>query len=197
MTGSLSSSDVSAIAVVAIVIVAMARRTYRLSHGAPYSPTRVFAYGGFSFVLFGLLAASTIYVAVGSWGTGAYGLAAAYAAVVGATAWLAIPHLRSRVTFDRRDGGTLYYRLPLLVPVLSLGLFALRILVEVALFGLAALSTFAFPATLPTGALLVLIGSDLTYGVSVGLLLGRGFGIRSAAERFLASEKRDQPLPAA
>jgi hypothetical protein len=195
MTAPLGSSDASVIVILAIIVLVMARRTYRLSQGTPYSPGRVFAYGGFSFLLFGILAASTLYVAVGTWGPIAYGLLAPYAAIIVGAVWVALPHVRARVTFERRGGGTLYYRLPLLIPVLSVVLFVARLGIEVGVFGLAAVGTISFPTSLPAGTLLVLIGADLTYGVSIGLLLGRGLGIRAAAERFLASEKRPAPLP--
>jgi hypothetical protein len=196
MAPSLSNADVSAIIFLALVVLIRVRRTYRLSRGAPYTPATVFAYGGFSTVVFVLLAASTVYVAVGTWGPLALALLAPYAAIVAGAAWVAYARVRARVRLERSADGQLVYRLPVIVPAISVVLFVVRVGIEIALFGLNAIATFSIPTTVSTASLLVLVGADLVYGVSIGVLLGRGFGVRVAASRFLEGEKAGQPAQA-
>jgi hypothetical protein len=190
---SLSSADTSAIVVLAIIVLIMVRRTYALSQGTPYSPVRVFGYGGFSTVLFGFFAASTVYVALGTWGPIGYALLAPYAGVVVGTALAAEPRIRRWVRFEDRAGGPPYYHLPLVVPVLSLGLFVVRLGVEIWMFGLSAVASFSFPTSLPLGSLVILIAFDLLFGASIGVLFGRGFAIRRA---FLARSATVPPTTA-
>ena len=180
MSPPLSPAEIDALAVLALVVLVMARRTYLLSRGTRYSPVRVFGFGAFPLVLFGALAASTIYLAVVAWGPAALGLTAAYGAVILGVAFASAPRVRRTVAFELRPDGRLYYRLPIVVPLLSLLLFLARVAVEVALFGLAAFATFTLPTGVPTDALLVLITTDVLFGASVGLVLGRGSGVYAA-----------------
>ncbi len=194
MSGSVSTPVTSGLVILAIIVFVMARRTYALTQGAQYGPTRIFAYGAFSTALFLFFAASTIYVAYGLWGPVGFALLAPYAAVPVAAAWIAIPHVRRRVRFEKRSDGLTYYRLPILLPLLSLVVFLVRVGVEIWAFGLANLFSFTFPTTLPLGTLLVLIGVDLLFGVSIGMLYGRGLAVRAA---FAAqSQVADAPLQA-
>jgi len=186
---SLSSADSSAIVVLAVIVLIMVRRTYALSQGTPYSPVRVFGFGGFSMLLFGFFAATTLYVAVGTWGPIGYALLAPYASVVVGAARVAEPRIRRLVTFEDRPGGPPYYHLPLIVPVLSLVLFLVRLAVELWMFGLSAIGSFSFPTSLPLAALEVLIAFDLLFGASIGLLIGRGLAVRQAFR------DRDRPTP--
>ena len=190
MTG-LSSADESAILFLVIIVAIMIRRTYALSQGTPYSTARVFGYGAFSMVLFALFAASTIYVAVGSWGPIGYALVAPYIGVVIGSALIAEPRIRRLVKFEERAGGVLYYHLPIVVPVLNLVLFVVRLGIEIWLFGLSTITSFQFPTSLPIGALEILIAFDLLFGISIGLLIGRGLAVHRA---FLA-RPHDTPLP--
>lgn len=189
--GGLSSADTSAVVVLALLVLVLARRTYAVARGAPYSPTRVFAYGGFSAVLFVFFAASTIYVAAGAWGSVALALVAPYVAVVAGSAALAEPRIRRMVKFEERGDGQVYYRLPWVVPLLTLVLFVARASVEIWQLGLSAVASFSFPTSLPLEALGVLIAFDLLYGLSIGLLIGRGLAIRAA---FNARASSAQPL---
>lgn len=190
----LSAADASALVVLVLLVLFMARRTYNLAQGAPYSPGRVFAYGGFSAVLFVFFAASTVYVAVGTWGPVAFVLLAPYAAVVAGGAALAEPRIRRLVTFEERGDGRVYYRLPWVVPGLTVVLFVVRAAVEIWQFGLAAIGSFTFPTSLSLGALEILIAFDLLYGGSIGLLVGRGLAVRAA---FNARTSPSQPLRSA
>jgi hypothetical protein len=191
MTASLSSSDLTGLFIVFLIVVLLARRTYALSQGTVYSPARVFGYGAFSSFLFVVFGASTIYVAVGTWGWDGLALIAPYAGVVLAAAWVARPRVQALVRFERRDDHQLYYRLPVVIPVLTLILFVVRVTAEAFVFGLNALFSFTFPTSLPLGSLLILIASDLVFGTSIGLLYGRGFGVRAA---YLAGPGREAPL---
>jgi len=189
-----SGADEGAIIFILVIVFVMARRTYVLSQGAVYSSARVFGYGGFSAILFVVLAASTIYVASTVWGPLALALIAPYLGVVVASALLVEPHVRRRVTFERREDNQLYYRLPVLIPLLSLVLFVVRVSVEIELFGLSTLTSFTVPTTVTSTALAILVGADLVYGVSIGLLFGRGIGVRNAYRA--RPEAPAAPLPA-
>lgn len=175
-----SSADTSALFFLVLIVLIMARRTYALAQGSRYSPVRVFGYGVFSMLLFALFAASTIYVAVGTWGVIGYALVVPYAGIVVVAALIAEPHVRRLVRFEERADGATYFRLPLIVPVLSLLLFVVRLAIEVELFGWSSLTTSSLPSHLAPGALEVLVAFDLLFGVSIGLLIGRGFAVRRA-----------------
>ncbi len=166
--------------VVAILVLVVARRTYANLHGAYYSADRLFAYAGFAAAFFVLFAASTLYPALGTWGPTAWALLAPYAAVPAVVAWQTAPHVQRVVRFERRGDGRTYYQLPWLVPVLYLVLFAARLAIEVVLFGASGAFAVTFPTSLPASTLAVLVAFDLLYAASVGLLLGRSFGIRAA-----------------
>jgi hypothetical protein len=191
MSAPISSADTTGVFILAILVLILVRRTYLLSQGTPYSGARVFGYGAFSTFLFVIFGASTIYVAVSTWGWAALALLAPYAAVVVGAAWIARPRVQARVTFERRENGLLYYRLPVIIPVLTLVLFVIRATVEILLFGLNALVTFTFPTSVSAGTLVILIAVDLVFGSSIGLLYGRGFGVRDA---YLAGPARETPL---
>ncbi len=166
--------------VLALIVLVMARRTYAVARGTRYSAGRLFGYAAFSAAVFGLFAASTLFVAVGAWGTTADLLLAPYAGVVAAAAVVAEPRVRRLVRFEPREGGSLYYRLPFVVPMISFGLFVARLAVELLLLGPAVFASATLPGSLPTASLAVLVAFDLAYGVSVGLLWGRATGVYRA-----------------
>lgn len=149
-------------------------------HGTAYSWARLIVFAGFYVLLFGAFGAVTIYTAVGTWGTYGGALVAPYAGVVATAAILSAPYVRRIVRFERRADGRWYYRLPWIVPVLTLGLFVARFVAEFAVFGLAATTSFVLPTSVPSDVLLVLVGIDLTFGISVGLLIGRAIGVYRA-----------------
>ncbi|MFZ0891279.1 MAG: hypothetical protein WB778_06235 [Thermoplasmata archaeon] len=188
MTSPPSGSVETSLIILAIIVLVVVRRTYSMIQGAPYSEARLFAFGIFALVIFGAFAATTLYVAIGVWGSLAWVLLAPYALVVIGTAWFTAPHVRKVVRFERREGGQLYYRLPWLIPVLYLVFFVARLGIEVVLFGVSALLSFTLPTSLPVVLLVVLIGFDLLYGASLGLLFGRGIGIRKAHQELDIAE---------
>jgi hypothetical protein len=179
--------------VLALLLFIITRRTYLQLRGAQYSPIQLFGFASFAALFFAVFAGTTLYTAHGTWGWPAWCLLAPYGATVAATALLAEPHVRRTVRFERRGDGLTYYRLPWLIPVLYLALFSSRLGVELALFGLASVGSPALPTSLPLGELLLVIGFDLLYAVSLGLLLARGMGTLRA---FRAVEGSPSPPPA-
>lgn len=191
MSPSLSSPDTTGIVILALLVVIMVRRTYLLSQGTVYSGARIFGFGIFSTLIFVAFGASTIYIAVGTWGWVGLALVAPYAAVVLGAAWFVRPRVQALVKFERREDGRLYYRLPIIIPLLTLISFIARATAEIVLFGLTAFVTFALPTSAPLGTLVLLIAIDLLYGSSIGLLYGRGLGVRAA---FVAGQAHEAPL---
>jgi hypothetical protein len=194
-----SSADAStAVIVLLFIVLILARRTYLMVQGTRYSTGRLVAFGAFYVLLFVALAFTTLYAAVGTWGPDGVLLLAPYVAVPVLAAVLVVPYVRRIVRFERRDDGQWYYRLPGLIPVLYLTLFVFRILAEFAVFGIAGLAfSFPLPAPPSVGALEILIGVDLLFGFSLGLLVGRGIGVYRA-HRDLPAEPASPahaPLP--
>ncbi len=193
MAAAVSSTDSSAIFVLLLVLFLLVRRTYAQVTGARFSPARLFVFGGFYLLLFVAFGFSTIYGAVGAWGPGALALVAPYAAVVAAAGWFATGYVRRIVRFEQRNGAW-YYRLPYIVPIVSLLLFVIRFGVEILVFGFASTSSFLLPGPLSGSLLAVLISVDLLFGGSVGLLLGRAVGVYRA-HRELATVPPGEPSP--
>ena len=189
-----AASLVSAAPVLAIVVLVLVLRTVRLVHGTRYSPGRLFGFTGFYVFLFGLLGASTVAAAYATFGSVALVLLAPYGAVVVVAALLAAPYVRRIVRFARRPGGDAYYRLPPIVPILSLALFVIRLAVGLAILGGPQTVAFPLPPAAPPGVVVVLVAIDLLFGVSVGLLAGRAVGVH-AAYRDLTPSSPDEPLP--
>lgn len=179
----------------AILILILVRRTYRIVRGTVYSLGRLVVFAGFYVLLFAAFGALTIYAAIGSWGDLGYGLLVVYAVVPIGSALAAAPYVERIVRFERRGDGNWYYRLPWMIPVLTLGLFVTRFLAEIAVFGLAATTSFVLPSRLPPGVLTVLVGIDLLFGVSVGLLLGRAIGVHRAFRALPSASTAEAPPP--
>jgi hypothetical protein len=175
-----SSAVPTAIVFLAIIVFILARRTYAMIQGARYSATRIFVIAGFYLVLFAVLAFTTLYAAVGTWGPDAIALLAAYLAVPVLAAWLSAPYIRRIVRFEERAPGVWYYRLPWHVPVLTLGLFVVRYLIEILVFGIAFVTSYVLPTSLPPAVLVLLVAVDLLFGTSLGLMAGRGIGVHRA-----------------
>ncbi len=195
MSGPPPSALTPELLVLLVIVLILARRTYRQIQGAPYSVGRMFGFAGFYVLLFAALAFGTLYAAVATWGSIAYGILGAYVAVPVVAAILAAPYVRRIVRFEQRGNGNWYYRLSWHVPVLYLALFVVRIGAEFAVFGLSALLiTFPPPTPPSVAALAILIGVDLLFAFSLGLLVGRGVGI-SRAHRDLPATEAPTPEP--
>jgi len=201
MASSSLSGAAPALVFLVLLIFLVARRTIRQVQGAPFSVPRLFVFAGLYVLLFGALAFTTLYAAVGTWGENAYLLLGPYIALPVVAGVLAAPYVRRIVRFERRESGEWYYRLSWHVPVLYLALFTVRLVAEVAVFGAAGLvPSFPPPAPPSTGALEILVGVDLLFSVSLGLLLGRGVGVVWAhrdlpAEAHAPSPPPSPPLP--
>ena len=200
MPATIPPSETSALVVLVLFLAIIARRTIRQIQGARYSVARLAVFAGFYVLLFGALAFSTLYAAVSAWGWGALALLAPYAAIPTVAAISAIPHIRRVAQFEQRENGQWFYRLSWHVPVLYLGLFVARLLAEVAVFGLAGV-VVSYPPPVPSSeaGLLILLGVDLLFGVSLGLLLGRGIGVvrayRDLPATAPAPPSPSRPLP--
>jgi len=181
MTVPESSTETSALVFLALFVFLIVRRTLRQLQGAPYSPGRLWVFAGIYVLLFSALAFATLFAAVTTWGTDAYALLVPYAAVPCGAALLAAPYVRRVVRFEHREDGRFYYRLSWHIPVLYHVLFTARLVAEVAVFGLAGVVvSFPPPAPPSVAGLEVLIGVDLLFAVSLGLLIGRGIGVYEA-----------------
>jgi hypothetical protein len=199
VTAPISSTETTALVVLVLLVLVLGRRTVRQLSGTRYSASRLYGFAGLYVLLFGVLAFATLYAAVATWGWAAYGLIPVYVAVPVVAAVLAAPHVRKVVRFERRDGGELYYRLSWQVPVLYLALFLTRIVAEVAVFGLAGVgASYPPPAPPSASGLVILVVVDLLFGVSLGLLIGRGVGVYQARQELppaTESPASSPPLP--
>jgi hypothetical protein len=180
MSAAASNLTPEAVVLIFIVLI-LARRTYAQIQGARYSVERLAVFAGFYVLLFAALAAGTLHAALAAWGTPAYLLIVPYAVVPAVSALVAAPYIERVVRFELRPDGIWYYRLSWHIPVLYLVLFVARIAAEVAVFGgSAVLVTFPPPSPPSVAALYLLVGVDLLFGVSLGLLIGRGLGVYRA-----------------
>lgn len=190
------SSLTPEIVLLVVFIAIIARRTILQVQGARYSVGRLFVFAAFYVLLFGALAFATLYAAVVLWGSNAYLLLAPYVTAPALGGYYAAPYVRRIVRFERRENGEWYYRLSWHIPVLYLALFTARIVAEIAVFGLAGVVITIPPPPPPSvAALVVLIGVDLLFGLSLGLLLGRGVGVVLAHRDLPAEAKSPGPPP--
>jgi hypothetical protein len=194
VTAGPSSDVLDAIIFLALVVVLIARRTYLMIQGTRYSTGRLVVFSAFYVLIFAVLGFATLYAAVGTWGSVAWGLLAPYAGVPIVTAFLAVPYVRRIVRFDRRADGTWFYRLPWVVPVVYLTLFIARFALEIVIFGFAYVTSFFLPTSLPTALLVILVALDLMFGASAGLLVGRSVGVYRGY-RDLPPPSAAAPLP--
>ncbi|HXY46500.1 MAG TPA: hypothetical protein VEK13_01195 [Thermoplasmata archaeon] len=185
-----------AIVVLVILVLIVVRRTYLQIQGARFSAGRLFGYAAVYVLLFAALAVGTLYAAIVSWGPDAYVLAIPYGAFPVVAALVAAPYVRRIVRFEHREDGAWYYRLSWHIPVLYLVLFFARISAEFVVFGPSAfVVSFPPPAPPSVAGLVILIAVDLLFGISLGLLLGRGVGVYQAHREVLAREDRPPSAP--
>lgn len=184
------------IVIFAILVLFLVRRTLRMVSGAVYSVGRVFVFAALYILLFVALAFTTLFAAVVDLGPNAYSLLLPYAAVPVVAGLFAAPYIRRAVAFEHRVDGQLYYRLSWYLPALYLTLFVTRFVAEFLVLGPSAL-TFAFPPPTPSSlaGLYALIGVDLLFGVSLGLLVGRGVGVYLAHGDFTSQQTAPPPSP--
>jgi len=191
-----SSNLTPALVIVALFVVILVRRTVLLVQGARYSTGRLIVFSAFYVLLYVALAGSTIAAAVALWGPDALLLLLPYAGAVAAATLVALPYVRHIVRFEERGPGEWYYRMPWLVPVIYLVLFLVRFATEIVVFGPAAVTSFTFP-TVSAGLLELLIGIDLLYSASTGLLVARGVGVYQAHQKLVAGSAASTAAPPA
>ena len=192
----ISSNLVPELVFLGLIVLIIVRRTYRQIQGARYSVGRLIVFGGFTALIFVVLAFGTLYAAIATWGSPASGLLALYVAFPAVAAVIAAPHVQRVVRFEHRDDGNWYYRLSWHVPVLYLVLFVVRIGAEIAIFGLSGvLVSFPPPAPPSVAALAILVGVDLLFGLSLGLLVGRGVGVYRAHRALPSTAPPSPPSP--
>lgn len=198
MSAPLSASSVTAeIVLLLLIVFVLVRRTYGMVQGTRYSAPRLFVFAGFYVVLFVALAVATLYAAISTWGSNAYLLIPAYTALPIAAAWAVAPYVQKIVRFERRDDQEWYYRLAWHIPALYLSLFIARFVAEIVVFGPSAAFAFPPPAPPSGAALWILIGVDLLFAVSLGLLVGRGIGVYQAHQALPPVSVASPPLPSA
>lgn len=195
MSGGSFTALESTFALVLLVLFILGRRAYAMVRGAVYSPGRIVGFVGFAAAVYVLFGASTLYDAVSTWGVLALSLVAAYPLVVAGAAIVTAPHVRKVVRFERRPDGLTYYRIPWLIPVLYLVLFAARFGLEVFFVGTAGFFAPGPATSLAPGAIEALLVFDLLYGASLGLLIGRSVGIVRAHRALPPPAATEAPLP--
>jgi hypothetical protein len=188
MSGGLNANDFSAIIFVVIVVLIVVRRTYYMLRGAVASPARLIGYS----VVVAALFAATVAVSYGVVPVYAF---AADAAVLVAAALLALPYVRRHVHFEQRPPSTdWYYRLSPWIPLSYVVLLVVRISLLFAILGPSAFNFAPVTTTLSTPALLTLVGVDLLFALSTGLLVGRNAGVLLALREKVAGSP---PVPSA
>jgi len=176
---------------IVIIVLILARRTYAMIQGTTYSAARLFVFAGFYVVIYLVLSYGTLAGAFAYWGSSTYLLILAYVAIPVVAGLVAAPRVERVVHFEQRADGQWYYKLGWVVPVAYLVLFVTRLVAEVVILGPSAFYiTFPPPPAPSLGALITLVAVDLLFGVSLGLLLGRGFGV------YRAYQKLPKPAPA-
>jgi len=196
MTAPNLSSVAPGVILLAVIVLVIARRTIRQIQGARYSVGRLVVFASFYVLLFVALASATLYAAVVAWGSDAYVLLVPYLAIPLVGAYLTAPYIRRVVHFERRGDGAWYYRLSWHIPVLYLALFTARIAAEIAVLGIAGAEPSIPPPPPPSvGALEVLIGVDLMFAASLGLMVGRGLGVVRAHRDLPAEPTASPPSP--
>lgn len=170
MAGSSGSTETD-LFVFGILILFLARRSYRMATG-----TRVRF--GLLFVMAGL------YGALWAWSVWEAYLALPLVATVADLGLLAVgvglalPYIRRVVHFEQRADGMWYYRLGVAIPLIYIVLLVARLAVGVAYLGPGAVDLAPVPVHglgAPAEVALALVNALLS--VSTGLLLGRATGI--------------------
>jgi hypothetical protein len=176
----------------AVLLGLLGVRSYRLTRGAAYGPGKVFAFGVLALLLLIGYAGTTVGLAGEVWGGVAWVLVVPYGAVAVATAAVVVPYAHSRVRFEIEPGGKVLYRIPAFLSVTYIALFLVRLGLEVVLVGLPSLDALAMIGRLTPGSLGLLVGLDLVYCGSVGLLWGRALGVLRAYREFASTDLREK-----
>lgn len=158
------------VAILLLILVILARRTYGMIRGAVVDLGRLAAVTALYVVLWllvvlgGLLSLPWYSVAID-------------AAIAAATAVLMVPLVERRVTLERRPDGRWFYRLPVAVPLAYTVLFGARLAIDFLVLGT---TPFTYPP--PSGgvsanALLLVSVVDALFSFSTGLMVARGIAV--------------------
>lgn len=169
---SYTSGELTAIMISAIVALVVARRSYSLTRGVPYSAARLIALPALVLVLWGASEAESVLLT--PWAL-PYLLVLDVAILVLAT--LTFTRVAERRTEVYRDAaGGWMYRIGFSLAGLFLGVYVVRLALAIVLFP-SSLEFGAPPGGYPPQPQQVVLGViDALFSLSVGLLLGRSLG---------------------
>jgi hypothetical protein len=181
-------SDEEFLVILVLVAVLGIRRTYRMATGASASPGRLAAVTGFYLVIFALAVVEDLYAFP------FYFLFVEVALLVAGAIVTAL-YVRRVVTIAPHPTWGYSYRLGYALPLVYLGLFLVRIAVDVFVVGLPTVSpTGAVVTPTVTGLTLDLVAAvDALFSVSAGIVTGRSIGVYLALRENRAQAKA--PLP--
>jgi hypothetical protein len=169
------------LAIYSLVFILVIGRSIRLARGVPFSTNRLWVQAGIYLFLFVI----TIVLDLTVLPVWIFGLDAG---VLGVGAWLSSSYVRRITEFTVRPDGLWMYRLGILLPMIYLGLYAVRIVVELVVLP----DPFGATGPLPTLAplqQLALAAVDTLFALSAGLLVGRSVGV------YQAYQERKRNLP--
>lgn len=182
-----SSNDLETYGLLAVVFaLVIGRRVVRMVQGAPLSVGRLI---GFAVVYVGLCALSIGADALFEpWWVGPIDAAIAVAVALSLPNWI-----EPSVSVYRGPGGGWHFKMGIWVPVIYLGLFLGRIVIEVGVLGI---DPFAYaPFSFSGGQLALLAVVDALFAVSTGLLVARSIAVYRSYQRASASEKATAAAP--
>lgn len=165
----LTSAQATEIAVTLLIVLIVGRRVVGMVQGTVLSVPRLFGFAA-------LFVALWVIVVFGSLPTPPwYSLLADLVAVV-ATVVTSTPLVERRVVLEHRPNGDWIYKLPVVVPALYLGLFVVRVVVELFVVGTTPFGGGATVMLSPTqSAILEVV--DALFSISVGLLVARSWAV--------------------
>ncbi|HEV2317761.1 MAG TPA: hypothetical protein VGV89_09360 [Thermoplasmata archaeon] len=173
-----SSSEATALAIEALIVLVIARRSYSLTQGVPYSPVRLAASS--VLILFIWTVSELEAFALTPWAF-PY-LIGIDVAILVAASLASIPVAARHTEVTRTAGGGGTVRIGFAFAAIFLVLFVARIAIEAALFP-GALSFGPPPSGYPPvdqQAVVAIV--DALFSLSAGLLVGRSLGIRQRWE---------------
>lgn len=164
-----TSAQATEIAVTLLIVLIVGRRVVGMVQGTVLSVPRLFGFAAVFVALWGIVIFGSI--PTPPW----YSLLDDVVAVV-ATALIATPLVERRVVLEHRPNGDWVYKLPVVVPALYLGLFVIRVVVELFVVGTTPFGGASTVTLSPTqsGILQVV---DVLFSISVGLLVARSWAV--------------------
>jgi hypothetical protein len=158
--------------VTGLIFLVIARRAIQMARGVPYSTPRLVAQACLFLFLFGFTILFDLEF-LPAW------MLAIDTALLAPSAGIATRHVRRVIQFDQRADGQWMYRLGILLPAIYLGLYAVRLAVEIVVVPAVLTGSGTIPLLDPLQQY-ALAGVDGLFAVSAGLLVGRSFGVYEA-----------------